>query len=93
MIVSFGDKETEKVWHVKYSRKLPCNIQQFARRKLRMINNSQDVNDLKLPPGNRLEALKADWTGYYSIRINIQWRIIFRWEKGHASDVQVVDYH
>ena len=72
MIKSFGDKETEKVWNGQFSKKLPNDIQPTARRKLRMINNAQDINDLRVPPGNRLEKLKGDLKAYYSIRINEQ---------------------
>ncbi len=93
MIVSFGDKETEKVWEGIMSKKLPHEIQQIARRKLRMINNSVDIVDLRIPPANRLEKLKGDRKEFYSIRINDQWRIIFKWEKGNASEVRIIDYH
>lgn len=93
MIVSFGDKETEKVWEGIMSKKLPHEIQQIARRKLRMINNSVDIVDLRIPPANRLEKLKGDRKEFYSIRINDQWRIIFKWEKGNASGVRIIDYH
>ena len=93
MIKSFGDKETEKIWGGIRSRKLPSEIQNVARRKLRMINNSQDVVDLRIPPANRLEKLSGNLSGFYSIRINYQWRIIFRWENDNAFEVQIVDYH
>ena len=93
MIRSFGDKETEKVWKGEFSKKLPNEIQQIGRRKLRMINNSQDVNDLQIPPGNRLEKLSGDLEGFWSIRINKQWRIIFEWESGNAEEVKIIDYH
>lgn len=93
MIVSFGDKETEKVWEGIMSKKPPHEIQQIARRKLRMINNSVDIVDLRIPPANRLEKLKGDRKEFYSIRINDQWRIIFKWEKGNASGVRIIDYH
>lgn len=93
MIKSFGDKETEKVWKGAFSKKLPNEIQQIGRRKLRMINNSQDVNDLQIPPGNRLETLSGDLEGFWSIRINKQWRIIFQWESGNAEAVKIIDYH
>ena len=78
MIKSFGDKETEKIWNGIQSRKLPSEIQNVARWKLRMINNSQDVVDLRIPPANRLEKLSGKLSGFYSIRINNQWRIIFK---------------
>lgn len=93
MILSFGDKETEKIWKGHLSRKLPGEIQNIARRKLRMISNSSDIADLRIPPANRLEKLKGDLIQYYSIRINNQWRIIFMWENGNASAVKIVDYH
>lgn len=93
MIISFGDKETELIWNGQVSRKLPREIQETARRKLRMINNSVDVNDLRIPPANRLERLKGNLNAFYSIRINNQWRIIFQWNNGIAQDVQIVDYH
>jgi len=81
------------IFHGRVSKKLPSNIQQVARRKLRMINNALDLNDLRVPPGNQLEKLKGDRTGYHSIRINIQWRIVFRWSVGNAHEVEIVDYH
>lgn len=93
MIISFGDKETEKIWNGLVSRKLPREIQETARRKLRMINNSIDIDDLRIPPANRLEKLKRDLKEFYSIRINNQWRIIFKWEIGNAFEVIIVDYH
>jgi len=93
MIRSFGDRETEKIWNGKLSRKLPVSMQQVARRKLRMLNNAQDMNDLRIPPANRLEKLKGNWKGFYSIRINERWRVLFRWERGDANRVQIVDYH
>ncbi len=93
MIKTFGDKETEKVWTGIRSKKLPIEIQDIALRKLRMLNNAQDVNDLKIPPGNKLEKLKAKLQEYYSIRINNQWRIIFRWINNDSYDVEIVDYH
>ena len=93
MIKSFGDKETEKIWNGERSKKLPNEIQQISRRKLRMLNNSQDLQDLRIPPSNRLEKLSGDLKDYYSIRINSQWRIIFLWESGNAFEVKIVDYH
>ncbi|MBL7788789.1 MAG: type II toxin-antitoxin system RelE/ParE family toxin [Chitinophagales bacterium] len=93
MIISFGNKETEKIWNGLVSKKLPIEIQEIARRKLRMINNSIDINDLKIPPANKLEKLKGSWKDYYSIRINNQWRIIFKWTNGNASEVEIIDYH
>lgn len=93
MIFSFEDKETEKIWNGILSKKLPIEIQQTARRKLRMLNNSIDIMDLRIPPANRLEKLKGDLKEFYSIRINNQWRIIFKWENGNAFEVKIVDYH
>ena len=93
MLKSFSSKETEKIWRGIRSRSLPDDIQRVARRKLRMINNARDINDLRVPPGNRLEALKGDRTGQYSVRINKQWRICFRWDDGDAYDIEIVDYH
>jgi len=93
MIRSFEDKETESIWNGKLSRKLPVEIQEPARRKLRMINNAHIVDDLRLPPGNRLELLRGDLAGLYSIRINGQWRIVFQWKNGEADYVRISDYH
>jgi toxin HigB-1 len=93
MIKEFGDKETELIWNGIRSKKLPNEIQDVARRKLRMINNSQDINDLRIPPANHLEKLKGEFIEYYSIRINIQWRIIFCWRNNDAFDVKIIDYH
>ena len=93
MIKSFGSKETEKIWVGEASKKLPSEIQQVARRKLRMINNAQTIIDLRIPPANRLEKLSGNLEGFHSIRINKQWRIIFRWENEHALEVEIVDYH
>lgn len=93
MIISFDDKETEKIWNGFISKKLPIEIQAIARRKLRMMNNSIDINDLRIPPANRLEKLKGDLKDYYSIRINNQWRIIFLWENNNAFNVKIIDYH
>ncbi len=93
MIVSFGSKETERVWIGEIVRRLPIEIQQIGRRKLRMIHNSQTLSDLRIPPANRLEKLSGKLAGFYSIRINDQWRIIFKWENSHAHQVQLIDYH
>ena len=93
MIVSFGNKETEKIWNGIVSKKLPREIQEIARRKLRMINNSIDIVDLRIPPANRLEKLKGNLKEFYSIRINNQWRIIFKWKNGNAFDIEIIDYH
>lgn len=93
MIISFGSKETEKIWNGERVKKLPSEIQQIGRRKLRMLNNSQSINDLKIPPSNRLEKLSGNLKDFYSIRINEQWRIIFKWKSNHAIEVEIVDYH
>ena len=93
MIRSFNDKETEKIWLGTVSRRLPNDIQSAARRKLRMLNSARRLDDLRIPPANRLEALKGERRGQHSIRINDQWRICFRWSEGDASDVEIVDYH
>lgn len=93
MIVSFREKETEKIWNGYLSKKIPEEIQQVPRRKLRMINNSMDTNDLRIPPANRLEKLKGNLKDYYSIRINNKWRIIFKWADGNAFEVEIIDYH
>lgn len=93
MIKSFKGKETQGVWEGRGSRRLPENIQSTARRKLRMINNARALTDLKVPPGNRLEAMKIRGKGQYSLRINEQWHICFVWQKGDAYNVEIVDYH
>ena len=93
MIVSFGSKETEKIWNGERIKKIPNEIQEIGRRKLRMLNNSQNIIDLQIPPSNKLEKLKGTLKDYYSIRINDQWRIIFKWHGGNASEVEIVDYH
>ena len=93
MIISFGSKETEKIWNGIRINKMPLDIQNIGRRKLRMLNNSQDIADLRIPPSNRLEKQSGHLSGFYSIRINKQWRIIFVWENGNAGEVKIVDYH
>ena len=93
MIKSFKGKETESIWNGQRSKNYPIGIQQIARRKLRMLNNAQNINDLRIPPANRLEKLKADLKGYYSIRINEKWRIIFKWKTSDAYSVEIIDYH
>ncbi|WP_205501828.1 type II toxin-antitoxin system RelE/ParE family toxin [Rufibacter psychrotolerans] len=93
MIISFGSKETEKIWNGERVAKLPLEIQTLGRRKLRMLNNSQNIADLRIPPSNRLEKLSGNLKEFYSIRINDQWRIIFHWNNGQASEVKIVDYH
>jgi len=93
MIISFGSKTTEKIWNGERVKIIPLNIQQIGRRKLRMLNSSQNVTDLKIPPSNRLEKLKGKGKDFHSIRINNQWRIVFRWENNHANEVEIIDYH
>jgi proteic killer suppression protein len=96
MIVSFGDEATADLYHGRQTsrvRRFPQDITKRAWRKLDVLNGAQEVSDLRAPPGNRLEALKGDKAGYYSIRVNDQWRIIFRWEDNNAHDVQLTDYH
>ncbi len=96
MIVGFGNRLAVDLWDDKSSRavrKLPQVLHRVARRKLLYLDDAELLKDLRVPPGNRLEALKGDWAGYHSIRINRQWRVVFRWNNGQASDVQVLDYH
>ncbi|MBW2273684.1 MAG: type II toxin-antitoxin system RelE/ParE family toxin [Deltaproteobacteria bacterium] len=93
MIRSFCDRETEKVFRRDRSRRLPPNVQRQAHRKLLVVDAAQALDDLRVPPGNRLERLSGDRKGQYSIRVNDQWRICFRWERGDAYDVEIADYH
>ena len=93
MIQSFGSKDTQKIWQGEQVKGLPPEIQHVARRKLRMIHNSQNVTDLRIPPANRLEKLSGKLKDFYSIRINDQWRIVFKWSAGNATQVEIVDYH
>lgn len=93
MIKSFTDKEAEKIWIGIPSQKLPPKIQNVTRRKLRMINNAQTINDLRIPPANHLEKLSGNLEGFYSIRINKQWRVIFKWNNDNAFEVKIIDYH
>ncbi len=93
MIVSFGDKTTQKIWEGGWVKGFAADIQDITRRKLRMLNNSVDIKDLMIPPSNRLEKLKGNLKDFYSIRVNTQWRIIFRWDNGSALEVQLIDYH
>jgi proteic killer suppression protein len=93
MILSFGDKDTESIWNGTRVKNLPIEIQNAGRRKLRMLNNSQSIIDLRIPPSNRLEKLSGKLNDYYSIRINDQWRIIFKWSEGQSEKVKIVDYH
>jgi proteic killer suppression protein len=93
MIKSFKSKETEKIFNREYSLKLPFSIQKVALRKLWMINASISLNDLRVPPANHLEKLKSSQSDFYSIRINDQWRICFRWYQNDAYEVNIIDYH
>ena len=93
MIRSFADRETELVWQGIRSKRLPQDVQRAGLRKLQMIEAAESVDDLREPPGNRLEALKGNRSGQWSIRINNQWRICFRWVNEHAEDVEILDYH
>ncbi len=93
MIISFGSKETENIWCGERVKNMPLEIQTICRRKLRMINNSQNLQDLTITPSNRLEKLKGKLKDKYSIRINDQWRIIFIWKNGHSEEVTIIDYH
>lgn len=93
MIISFGSKETEKIWNGIRVKKMPIEVQNVGRRKLRMLNNSQDLMDLRIPPSNRVEKLSGNLKEFYSIRINKQWRIIFQWNNGNAAEVEIIDYH
>jgi toxin HigB-1 len=93
MIRSFRSGETEKIFNRERSQKLPSAIQQVALRKLRMLNRAVTLQDLRVPPANRLEKLSGDRAGQYSIRINDQWRVCFDWEAGDARNVEIVDYH
>ena len=93
MIVTFGNTDTEKIWNGVRVKKLPNEVQAIGRRKLRMLNNSVNLSDLKIPPANRLEKLVGRLKDFYSIRINNQWRVIFKWNAGNASEVEIIDYH
>jgi proteic killer suppression protein len=93
MILGFRSKETEAIWRGDVSRRLPPEIQQTARRKLRMLNNARSLMDLRVPPANRLEALKRGRKGQHAIRINDQWRICFVWTDAGPANVEIVDYH
>ena len=93
MIKSFKGRATEHVWRGERSVRLPSDVQSVARRKLRYLDAASRLDDLRVPPANRLETLKGDRAGQHSIRVNDQWRICFRWRKGNALDVEIVDYH
>ena len=93
MIVSFGGKTTQKIWDGERVKGFSTDMQETARRKLRMLNNSFDIKDLMIPPSNRLEKLKGNRKDFYSIRVNDQWRLIFQWTNGNAFNVELIDYH
>ncbi len=93
MLTSFGNKNTQKIWEGERVKGLPAEVQDITRRKLRMLNNSQNLTDLMIPPSNRLEKLKVALKGFYSIRVNDQWRIIFKWKNGNAEVIELIDYH
>lgn len=93
MIKSFRDERTESIWNRRRVKNFPSDLNKIARRKLGILEDAVMLNDIRIPPGNRLEALKGDRLGQYSIRINDQWRICFRWYEGNAFDVEIVDYH
>lgn len=93
MINSFQDKETEKIWNQFYSKNIPKNIQKIGLRKLIILHRAKNIEDLRIPPGNRLEKLSGNREGQYSIRINDQWRICFTWKDGNANGVEITDYH
>jgi len=93
MIKSFKDEITKDIWKRKKVKKFPNDIFKVTRRKLGFLEDAVDINDLRIPPGNRLEALKRDRLGQHSIRINDQWRVCFRWKDGNAYDVEITDYH
>ena len=93
MILSFGNKETGKIWEGERIKGMSTELQETARRKLRMLNNCQNMGDLMIPPSNKLEKLRGNLKDFYSIRVNSQWRIIFKWNGGNASYVELIDYH
>lgn len=93
MIVSFADRETEALFNRQRVKRMDGRLQRVALRKLRYVNAAVTLDDLRIPPGNRLESLKGDRAGQHSIRINDQWRIVFTWRAGNAHDVAIVDYH
>jgi proteic killer suppression protein len=96
VIVSFGDKTTADLYHGERRRsvrRFPSDVRRVALRTLDVLNGASDLNDLRSPPGNRLEMLRGDWFGYHSIRVNDRWRLVFRWTDGNAHDVTPIDYH
>ncbi len=93
MIASFENRSTERIWKGEFNRAFSSEIQEAARRKLRMLNSSSDIIDLRVPPSNKLEKLKGNLKEFYSIRVNNQWRIIFKWQGNNAYQVELIDYH
>lgn len=93
MIISFGDKTTQKIWEGERVKSFSTDIQEMVRRKLRMLNNSVDIKDLMIPPSNMLEKLKGNLKDFHSVRVNDKWRIIFHWNNGNAENVELIDYH
>ncbi|MGF1531073.1 MAG: type II toxin-antitoxin system RelE/ParE family toxin [Puniceicoccaceae bacterium] len=93
MITSFACRETEKIFEGLRSQKLPSDIQSRARRRLIQLDNAQNINDMRIPPSNHLEKLSGDMAGSWSIRVNQQWRLVFLWEEGNATEVRIIDYH
>ncbi|MCL2661079.1 MAG: type II toxin-antitoxin system RelE/ParE family toxin [Acidobacteriaceae bacterium] len=93
MIAGFADSDTEMLWMTGKSRRIPASLRRTAWKKLAILNAAVELTNLKVPPGNRLEALAGDRKGQYSIRVNDQYRVCFRWNTGNASDVEIVDYH
>lgn len=93
MIRSFGSKDTERIWHEQYVKGVDRTVQRATLRMLELIHAAKDVEDLRIPPGNRLEKLGGDRRGQFSIRVNSQWRLCFVWREGGAADVELVDYH
>ena len=93
MIRSFGSKDTERIWHEQYVKRVDRTVQRAALRKLELIHAAKGIEDLRVPPGNRLERLAGDRRGQHSIRVNAQWRLCFVWIDGGAEDVELVDYH
>lgn len=93
MIRSFGSKDTERIWREQYVKGVDRTVQRATLRKLELVHAAKDVDDLRIPPGNRLEKLSVDRRGQHSLRVNAQWRICFVWKEGGAEDVELVDYH
>ena len=96
MIASFGDELSSDLFddrHTRSTRAFPTELRRVARRKLLYLHDATELKDLRVPPGNRLEKLSGKWQGFHSIRINDQWRLLFRWSEGNPGDVRIVDYH